>query len=782
MNNNFIARAIHEADGSWRQQSLSDHLNNVAGKAGEFASAFWNRDWGELLGYWHDLGKYHPIWQRHIRQVTGYPLGAFENAKGQIHHTTAGAVQAMLSMKETPPARILSYILAGHHAGLPDWDPDEAGGDLVNRIYKNDELDQRDLTEILKNAEAKSFLSKPLPKSTPMGLPMQQAMQAKEDFHLWIRMLFSCLVDADFLDAGTFMKPQQMIIRGGYLSLSELTGRFNAYIAAKEQAAKDKADTALNRRRKAIREQCVQKAVLDPGFFSLTVPTGGGKTLSSMAFALEHALHHGKRRIIYAIPYTSIIEQTAKVFKYGTDIDEQIKKAKQTGQFLFGEDQVIEHHSLVEFADDDCPSKLATENWDAPLIVTTNVQLFESLFAARTSACRKLHNIAQSIIILDEVQMLPPEYLKPLLSVLRGLVAHFGVTVVLMTATLPTLEGRVGVPPNDFLGLVNVRPIVENLDELASDFNRVEFSFPDDLSETKSWEAVRDGLVQYDQVLCIVNTRADCRDLHALMPEGTIHLSALMCAAERSHIISQIKERLRRSEPLRVVSTQLVEAGVDIDFPVVYRALAGFDSIAQAAGRCNRENRLAEQGRKGKMVVFVPPKPAPLGLLRKGEDACKEVLRSCDVKSLSSHVFKSYFSQFYAKLNSVDKPRFSERLVKDAADFKFQFRTLARNFQLIDDKFYQSMVVFYQIPANDKEHTDSRKLVAMLRSKGPERWLQRKLQRFMVNVPERWMKHFLDYDMVEIIAGYWVQKAPDLYKPSIGVQIEESLITEQFYI
>jgi CRISPR-associated endonuclease/helicase Cas3 len=288
-----------------------------------------------------------------------------------------------------------------------------------------------------------------------------------------------------------------------------------------------------------------------------------------------------------------------------------------------------------------------------------------------------------------------------------------------------------------------------------------------------TWEAVRDALMQYEQVLCIVNTRKDCRDLHQLMPEGSIHLSALMCAEERSHCISSIKEKLHHGEPLRVISTQLVEAGVDIDFPVVYRALAGFDSIAQAAGRCNRENKLASQGRKGHVVIFVPPRQAPPGLLRKGEDACKEILRLHEECSLTSQIYKSYFASFYAKLNDVDKPEFYDHLVLNAGDFKFQFRTLAQHFQLIDDQCYQSIVVHYH---------DSRSLCAMLASSCPGRWLQRKLQRYMVNVPNYWLRHFVDHDMVTSVGGYFVQKSANLYKEGVGIQLDDSTLTEQMII
>ena len=297
-----------------------------------------------------------------------------------------------------------------------------------------------------------------------------------------------------------------------------------------------------------------------------------------------------------AIPYTSIIEQTAKVYKYGTDDDALIAELKKSGKCLFGEENVLEHHCNFDFDKDDknnlyAKQKLATENWDAPIIVTTNVQLFESLFNAHPSHCRKLHNIVDSVIILDEAQMFPTEYLKSILSVLQGLVKCFGVTVVLCTATQPALEGTIGSDTKTFEGISEnlITDIIDNPQELAEQLKRVEINTDFAKEKMPDWESVRDELCEYEQVLCIVQTRKDCRTLHSLMPEGTIHLSALMCAEERSDVIAKIKDRLRNYQPVRVISTQLVECGVDIDFPVVFRALAGLDSVAQAAGRCNRD-------------------------------------------------------------------------------------------------------------------------------------------------------------------------------------------------
>lgn len=760
----FVAHVKQISDSPWEKHFIKDHLHKVAEIAGEFASEFGNKDWGEILGYWHDLGKYLPDWQNYIRRESGFDTEAhIEGKNNRPNHSTAGAVLAFEKLKSHPVSKLIAYGIAGHHAGLPDAEAPSIGDSLDARVFKNPFnpiLDAEEINIIKQIPDAKEFLDKEFPRSAPLNISKKEnAEKHKEYFHLWVRMLFSCLVDADFLDTEKFMNPEQHSERGNYLSMIKLKERFDKYMQEKKSV------TPLNIKRNQILEQCRDKAKLKPGFFSLSVPTGGGKTLSSMAFALEHAIQHNKKRIITAIPYTSIIEQTAKVFKYGTDNDDEIKERIKVGNVLFGEDQIIEHHSNLDPEKETSKNRLASENWDAPIIVTTNVQLFESLFESKTSSCRKLHNIVNSVIILDEVQMLPPEYLKPILSVLRGLVEHFRVTVVLMTATLPSLVGKIGSDSNSFEGLTNVTYIIENPDTLTKDFKRVELKMPTDFSVCTEWDALAEELIRYSQVLCIVNTRNDCRKLHSLMPEGTIHLSAFMCGEERSGIISEIKQKLRNIQPVRVISTQLVEAGVDIDFPVVYRALAGLDSIAQASGRCNRENKLAAEGKLGKVVVFNPPKAAPIGLLRKGEDACKSILRTNDVKELTPEIFTKYFQHFFPNLNDFDKPRFYERLVKEADEFKFQFRTLARDFKLIDD-VQKSIVVFYE---NKKTGINSEKLINELRYKGPSKQLGRKLQRFIVNVPIQCFNRLLQMEYIEELYGYWVQKDPVIYKPGLGI-------------
>jgi CRISPR-associated endonuclease/helicase Cas3 len=504
-----------------------------------------------------------------------------------------------------------------------------------------------------------------------------------------------------------------------------------------------------------VLRQCRAKAVGAPGIYTLTVPTGGGKTLSSLAFALEHALHHGKRRIVYAIPYTSIIEQTANVFRD-----------------IFG-DAVLEHHSNLDAKEETAKSRLASENWDAPLIVTTNVQLFESLFAARTSRCRKLHNLVNSVVILDEAQLLPPEFLQPILDVMRLLTAHYGVTFVLCTATQPALGTRTDSCGKTWLrGFDDATEIVSGTEQLYEQLERVKVFLPEEWNTPGNWDEIADRIAQHPSVLAIVNTRADCRELHRRMPAGTVHLSALMCGEHRSFVIKRIKQRLANQENVRVISTQLIEAGVDVDFPVVYRALAGLDSIAQAAGRCNREGKQAD---KGKVVVFVPPKPAPRGLLRFGEDVCRRLLIGRPENPLTPEMFTRYFEHYYKKADKegLDKKGINRMLTADARDCHIQFRTAAENFQLIDEDGSVSIIVPYDNP--DKPERDSRPRIARLRSGELHRGLLRELQRFTVTV-RRYDFQRLEKagELEEIVQGIWVLRNETAYHPDLGLLLEET--------
>ena len=737
-----IAHAAQNPDGSWRDpHDLADHLAGVASLAADHARAFGGEDWACLAGLWHDLGKYRPRFQHYIRQASGFEADAhIKGEAGKSPHSTAGALLACDRFGAA--GRVFAYLIAGHHAGLYDW-----FGGLDARLDSTDSRDE--LNEALAEHPPANILDHrtftPDLRSIPGG---------KDGFALWVRMLFSCLVDADFLDTEAYMDAGRSAQRGNWPDVQDLLEQFESFIAAKMRSA---VPTPVNELRAVILRQCRDMAVKAPGLFSLTVPTGGGKTLSSLAFALEHAKRYTKRRIIYVIPYTSIIEQTADIFRD-----------------IFGE-AVIEHHSNAETepGTESGKSRLACENWDAPIVVTTNVQFFESLFAAKTSRCRKLHNIIDSVVVLDEAQLLPPEFLQPMLDVLNLLTQHYGVTVVLSTATQPALSTREYFDAgNNMHGLDNVREIMSDPDALYQKLERVNVRLPADWNTSVGWDALAEEIGQHDSVLAIVNRRKDARELWQRMPKRTVHLSALMCGEHRSQTVRQIKTHLNDNIPTRVVSTQLVEAGVDLDFPVVYRALAGLDSIAQAAGRCNREGLLAQLGQQGEVVVFVPPQPAPPGLLRKGEDACRSVLHAHTGKPLERALFARYFEKLYHACD-LDAQGIGALLKVDGQTLAISFRTAAEKFKLIQDEDGAPVIVHYRGVDGKDETIDI--LLNTLRKQGPERWLMRKLQRYTVNIAQRDALRLLTQgDVIEAIPGLFVQVNDWLYHDQLGLIMDGS--------
>ena len=702
---------------------LEAHLRDTAEKACQFAEPWGAGDWAWNAAWLHDLGKADSKFQGYLCRENG--LDDAEYDQGRVNHSSAGAACAEDRLKR--PGRVLAYLVAGHHAGLPDWHTAGTGNAALQ----------------IRLGEGRENLERILPFADHVLARLHAVMRPpafvkSENFHFWVRMLFSCLVDADFLDTERFMERGKAEQRGQYRKLEDLVPLF---FRAMDKLELDAAKTPVNVTRAEIRRACEQKAEMPKGLFSLTVPTGGGKTLSAMAFALRHARKNGQQRIIYVIPYTSIIEQTGRILAG-----------------IFGRENVIEHHSNLSPEKETLRSQLASENWDTPIVVTTNVQFFESLYAARPSRCRKLHNIVNSVVIFDEAQLLPPELLKPCVDAMNDLVRSYGVTLVLATATQPVL-------PN----LDRPAEIIPSELSLYKRLKRTQFNFPASLSKPTDWASLAQRMQQHDQVLCVVNTRRDCHDLFQLMPAGTIHLSALMCGAHRSAVIRLIRWRLRKRLPIRVISTQLVEAGVDIDFPVVYRALSGLDSIAQAAGRCNREGKLNEVGRLGEVYVFVPPKPAPRGLLLKGENTTREL---CSLPEFDPHqpdAFNRYFQLFYSKVNDTGS-QFHDLLIKDVnPDLYFQFRTAAEQFKLIDDQAQQSVVVRYKEKEIDK-------WLNRLRFAGPTREIMRALQRFTVNLPTRMVTRMLTDGRLEEVEprkapGVVAQSSLNLYDRRMGLDV-----------
>jgi CRISPR-associated endonuclease/helicase Cas3 len=667
-------------------EPLIDHLRQVELRAAGHAAAFQSAPWGALAGRWHDLGKYLPEFLARLR-----------GSQERVDHAAPGAVLA--SELGGVGGRALAFAIAGHHAGLANA---EARG----------EARQRPLTERLAAARAElprvreaapgELTAAERPPLPPFleRLPARTSTERERSFRrveLWTRFLFSALVDADRLETARFYGSDRH--RGsGFDSISTLRQRLDRTLDGFA------ADTAVNRMRARVLADCRARAELAPGLFSLSVPTGGGKTLSGMAFALRHAELHELRRVVVAIPYTSIIEQNAAIYAN-----------------VLGAGNVIEHHSAIDeqqaMEDDrerEVRRRLAAENWDAPVIVTTNVQLFESLFSNEPSRCRKLHNLARSVIVLDEAQALPPEFLDSALDALRELVDVYGCTVVLCTATQPALTRRESLP----MGFEEraVREIIAEPRELAQALERVTVHWPEP-GVTTAYEDLAPEVAGHDRVLAIVHLRKDARTLAKLLPaEHRYHLSALMCAAHRSEVLAEVRRRLEDELPCRLVATQLIEAGVDVDFPVVFRALAGLDSVAQAAGRCNRNGRLE----RGDLFVFRAETSPPPGLLRIGLQSALGMLasRGDDLRITDARMMDEYFRSYYGKCSTDGNGVQPERA-------RMNFANVADRMRLIEDEWSTPLVV----PWGDAMERVRR------HEQAPTRETARALQRFIVQVP-----------------------------------------------
>ncbi|WP_416192137.1 CRISPR-associated helicase Cas3' [Neisseria sp. CCUG12390] len=732
----YIAHVRQDKTGRWVLHLLKEHLSQVAVLAARFAGGR-GGEYAKAAGLLHDLGKAQQAWQRYLAEKSGFEkenvhLEDVERTNPQkIPHSTAGA-QYAVNQLEPLIGHILAYLIAGHHAGLADW---HDKGSLKARLQTAD----KELADALRGWREsgldEDFFALCEDKLLA-DFPVFLSQKFQEELHIWLRFLFSCLVDADFLDTEAFMngyanadEAQAAGLRPNFVDLGELHTRYERYMENLAQKAKD---SPLNRERNAVLQQCFQTALSDKNLFSLTVPTGGGKTLASLGFALKHALKFGKKRIIYAIPFTSIIEQNADVFRK-----------------VLGSDVVLEHHSNLEVGENQetAKTRLATENWDAPLIVTTNVQLFESLFAAKTSRCRKIHNIADSVIILDEAQQIPREFQKPITDMMRVLACDYGVTFVLCTATQPELGRDTDAFGRTLLeGLPDVHEIVADKTALAEKFRRVNIKLPLKDAPKQSWQQIADEIAERDCVLAVVNTRKHARKLFAALPSDGIklHLSANMCAAHRAETIALVRRYLRLyrngglAKPLWVVSTQLIEAGVDLDFPVVYRAMAGLDSIAQAAGRCNREGKLPGLG---EVVVFRAEEGAPSGSLKQGQDITEEMIQGDKLTDpLSPAAFSDYFKRFNNK-GDRDKHGISKYLTAETPTAEnplaIKFRTAAEKFRLIDNQGVALIVPF--VPLAWQEEGKEPKAVAATE-------LDDFFEKYLVGVPpESWQSELAKY-------------------------------------
>ena len=713
----YAHSAENRPQGDW--QTLKNHAENVAMLAAQFAEPFGAADIARYTGLLHDLGKYSDPFQDRLRGV----------AK-PVNHSTAGAKEAIARWQLI--GKLMAFCIAGHHAGLAN-----GSGEGKNRSTLKERL-AANIPALNPVWQAEIPLPEKIALSPPKRHPDYHNFdQDKQVAHcrfiesFFIRMLYSCLVDADYLDTEAFYVKleNETIERGNYPVLNDLQQAFNQHLQNVRADAKKHSEggqAELNRLRSEILEHAQQLAAEPPGLFTLTVPTGGGKTYTSMAFALEHARQHGQRRIIYVVPFTTIIEQNADEFR------------KAFGDL--GEAAVLEHHSTFDdrkLQDRDTRDKLrhATENWDAPVVITTAVQFFESLFADRSARCRKLHNIAGSVIILDEAQMLPLHLLRPIMAAIDELARNYRCTIVMCTATQPAISADNGF----YGGFSDVREIAPEPARLYAALRRTTVRYIGSRSDVELLEQ----LTNHPQLLIIVNNRRHARSLYdsAKHLDGTYHLTTLMCAEHRSQVLETLRARLKAGAPCRLIATSLIEAGVDISFPRLMRAEAGADSIAQAAGRCNRENQWSAE--KSEVLIFHPEEKwqAPPELATNA--ACmRETLRN-EGDLLAPKVMTAYFARIY-DLNDLDKHHILDRLIANAGrELNFPFQTIAEKCRVIESNHMLPLLIPYDAKAealiNDLEHADT--IGGLLRQ----------LQRYTVQVPEKSLRELLNAGLVEVI-------------------------------
>ena len=703
-----------------REQSVKEHLQGTAELAEKFAAKFRKADWGYCCGMLHDIGKYSAEFQKKIK----------ENLDIRVDHSTAGA---KVCENLDGCYWLLTYCIAGHHAGLPDLGREGLPSSLLGRLKKR----LCDYSAYEKEIE--------IPQITTPPIAMNPEQDPNFALSVFIRMLYSCLVDADFLDTEQFMN-NGTVQRDSGESMDVLLEKLQNYTA---KWLINRNDTTIDGRRSEILRNCLEMGKSSKGLFQLTVPTGGGKTVASLAFALQHAVENHMDRVIYVIPYTSIIEQNAQVFRE-----------------ILGSENVLENHSNVDYesSEEFKPMQLAAENWDKPVVVTTNVQFFESLYANKSSKCRKLHNIVNSVIIFDEAQMLPPNYLKPCMAMIEELLQQYGTSIVLCTATQPALQQFL---PEKYVA----RELCPRREEQFRFFERVTYQNIDTVTE----EEMAEKLQQEWHALCIVNTRKRAQRLYEqLQGEGVYHLSTTMYPAHRKRVLAEIRERLddKKGKKCIVISTSLVEAGVDLDFTSVYRELAGVDSIIQAAGRCNRNG---ERGKEESIVrIFQWEDKEQMSEQRHQIDTTQKLLaRGKDITALES-ITEYFWELYHIKGESLDVKKILEKF--DGGDY--QFATVAKDFKLIEEN---SVTVYID------QEPEAKALLQEIRQQGLTKSRMRKAGQYCVSIRKKGeyekrkmlFEEMRDAGMVEAVdpgaQDFYVLTQEEQYREETGLKLEVEL-------
>lgn len=751
-----------EPEALW--EPLEHHLTAVGSAAERKAMPFGGGLLARTMGLLHDIGKCSAQYQAYIRRpmAEGGPRGP--------DHSAAGAIRASQIYKKI--GRLMGFGIAGHHGGLMNGDGHE-GASLSSRLEK--EVECHDGWE-------DHAIGLPSLPDLKVALKKPQTNQIEEHFSVpfMARMLFSCLVDADFLETEAFYACGDPPERGGCL-LPEHVQKLRDFLARHR-----KDDTQVNRLRSQVLDHANARACLAPGLFTLTVPTGGGKTLTSLSFAMEHAALHGLRRVIYVIPFTSIIEQTAAVFRDDVGLG----------------DAVLEHHASFDWdqqrppsndREEEGPNGLAklrrdTENWDAPVVVTTAVQFFESLFAARPGKARKLHNLAKSVIVLDEAQSIPVHLLRPCMAAIEELARNYGASVILCTATQPALRKQDKALPLrqdgtvDGLHIPDERELAPDPAALYQKLRRVNVEWRRDPVPDIE---IAGHFARQAQMLCIVNSRAHAQALFTQMRNddlpGAAQLTTLMCAQHRREVLATLRQRLKDQEPVRLVSTSLIEAGVDISFPEVWRAAAGLFSVAQAAGRCNRSGELGPLGEAfGRTVLFESTAHRTPPILEAFYQPAREVLRKPWADPLGLDAVQDYYRELYWQKgrDALDAAKLKgqnyailDALARTTRELNWPFADIAQAFRMIDDLMDPVIVPF--------DDAIRRDIDALHEAPFPPAGVTRRLQRYVVPVPARVRAAMIGHGAVQLIRPeaygdrFAVLAHAGLYDRQAGLRLDE---------
>ncbi len=709
---------IAHIDEAGNIQTVDEHANNVAALAESFAETFGQGNIAKEIGLAHDVGKYSNAFQDYITS----------HAKVKVDHSSAGAQLAVKVNGMNAAGVIEAFCISGHHAGLLDGGGNVgSGGTLQARLQKKVE-DYSGCMDSLR-----------FQKVRPEKMNCNQK-NAKFALSFLIRMLFSSLVDADFLDTEKFMRQTSRETLGN-TTIEEMQHRLDGYL---DEHGYLSGGTPLNDARShMLRESIDCGNQSSRGLFTLTIPTGGGKTLDSISFALRHAVRNGQRRVIYVIPYCSIIDQTVTLFEK-----------------IFGSDCVLAHYSEATYSSDEDvmdPKRLATENWDAPLIVTTSVQFFESLYANKTSKCRKLHNIANSVIVFDEAQLLPRDFLKPCIYAIAELIGNYRCSSVLCTATQPALEEQF----NDWYPTLKAKEIAPSASGYTDLFKRVTYVKLGLLSDDELVERLREE----DQVLCVVSTRKQAAALYRLLDDAdAIHLSTNLTPFDRKRKIEEIKERLANGERCIVVSTSLIEAGVDLDFPIVYRAEAGLDSMIQAAGRCNREGKRDRKDSMAYLFKADPKYKAPAVMQRPMEIAAAVAAALPESDLDSKEMIKAYFTRLYKyESQSLDRHKILDCFAGTPMDFSFA--KCAEQMKLIEQNTISILI---------QQNEESRSLadLFMMKDFSPTRSMYRKAGKYMVNVYMQY-RDLLEGDVAWVDEDFGILTTEGKYNDETGLDLSD---------